>query len=366
MLFARIGFRYGHPVDANELFYELPEALIAQHPPTHRDAARLLVMSRERGTFEHRAVRELPSLLTPSLLVVNDSRVIPARLFGTKPTGGRVEILLLERISPMGTRERWKAIARGTKSLRPSMMLAIGAELRAIVRSIEEGGELELELESDAGVTEALDVHGRMPLPPYIRRSDDELDAERYQTLFATHHGSVAAPTAGLHFSESLIEALHSAGHQIARVTLHVGPGTFAPLRTEHLSEHVMHEERYEVSDETARILTQARSVGRPIIAIGTTVCRTLESACDEAGIVRAGMGRTRLFIHPPYTFRAIDGLFTNFHLPRSTLLALVMTFGGIEAVRNAYRAAVDARYRFFSYGDAMLIRSDAHARGAP
>jgi S-adenosylmethionine:tRNA ribosyltransferase-isomerase len=352
-------------VDANELFYELPEALIAQHPPACRDGARLLVMSRERGTFEHRAVRELPSLLTPSLLVVNDSRVIPARLFGTKPTGGRVELLLLERLSPAGTRETWNAIARGTKSLRPGMPFAIGPGLEAKVCAIGEGGEIEVELESDRVISEALEVYGHMPLPPYIRRSDEEADAERYQTLFATNEGSVAAPTAGLHFSETLIASLRAAGHRIARVTLHVGPGTFAPLRTERLSEHVMHEERYEVSDETARALKGARSEGRPIIAIGTTVCRTLESACDEAGVVRAGFGRTRLFIRPPYTFRAIDGLFTNFHLPRSTLLALVMTFGGVQAVRDAYRAAVDAQYRFFSYGDAMLIRSDAHAKGA-
>lgn len=350
-------------MNIDELEYELPEALIAQHPPEQRDEARLLVMSRERGELEHRAVRELPSLMRPSLLVVNDSRVIPARLFGTKPTGGRIEALLVERLSPAGTREVWSAIARGTKSLRSGMVLTMGPELRATVRAIRDGGEVELELESRTSIAEALSAYGRIPLPPYIRREDEGSDAERYQTLFAAHAGSVAAPTAGLHFSETLLDSLHAAGHQLARITLHVGPGTFAPLRSDRLSEHVMHEERYEVSSDAADAIARARSEGRPIIAVGTTVCRTLESACDEMGVVRAGFGRTRLFIHPPYTFRVIDALFTNFHLPRSTLLALVMTFGGIDAVRSAYRAAVDARYRFFSYGDAMLIRSDAHAR---
>lgn len=353
-------------MNIDELDYELPEALIAQHPPDERDAARLLLMSRERGELDHRTVRELPSLIRPSLLVVNDSRVIPARLFGTKSTGGRIEVLLLERLSPTGVRETWSAIARGTKSLRSGMVLTIGPELRAVVRAIRDGGALELELESTTLIAEALEAHGRIPLPPYIRREDEGSDAERYQTLFATYGGSVAAPTAGLHFSETLLAALYEAGHELARITLHVGPGTFAPLRSERLSEHVMHEERYEVSSEAAFAIARARSEGRPIIAVGTTVCRTLESACDEMGVVRAGLGRTRLFIHPPFTFRAIDALFTNFHLPRSTLLALVMTFGGTDAVRRAYRAAVDARYRFFSYGDAMLIRSDADSRRMP
>ncbi|MDQ3035919.1 MAG: tRNA preQ1(34) S-adenosylmethionine ribosyltransferase-isomerase QueA [Myxococcota bacterium] len=349
-------------MDASELDYELPEARIAQVPPAQRDASRLLVMSRERGVVEHRHVRELPSLLAPSLLVVNDTRVIPARIFATKPTGGRVEILLLERRSEEGASETWSAIARGTKSLRAGMRLAIGAGLDAEVRTIGEGGEIEVALFADRSIGESLRAHGHVPLPPYIRREDDATDLERYQTVFAASEGSVAAPTAGLHFSERLLSELGAAGHRIARVTLHVGPGTFAPLRTERLDEHVMHEERWEVSDETARAIAAAREERRPVVAIGTTVCRTLESSCAEDGVVRAGRGRTRLFIRPPYAFRAIDALFTNFHLPRSTLLALVMALGGIEPVRRAYQQAIAAEYRFFSYGDAMLIRSDEHA----
>lgn len=353
-------------MDARELDFDLPDELIAQEPPAERDAARLLVLSRSSGEIEHRRVLDLPELLAPSLLVVNDTRVLPARLFATKPTGGRVEILLLERTSAPGSRETWSAIARGTKSLRAGMRLVIAPGFDAEVLALREGGELELSLAAEPSVREALAAHGHVPLPPYIRRADDASDAERYQTVFAKDEGSVAAPTAGLHFSERLLAALEGAGHRIARVTLHVGPGTFAPLRAERLDEHVMHEERWEISPETARAIAGARAEGRPVIAIGTTVVRTLESACDEHGVVRAGAGRTRIFIHPPYTFRAIDALFTNFHLPRSTLLALVMAFGGVEPARRAYREAVEQRYRFFSYGDAMLIRSDAHARSAP
>lgn len=352
-------------MDARALDYDLPEELIAQAPLAERDAARLLVLSRDDGAIAHRRVRELPALLAPSLLVVNDTRVLPARLFATKPTGGRVELLLLERTSPPGARETWSALARGTKSLRAGMRLAIAPGLDAELRSVGEGGAIEVALIAERGdVRDALLAHGHVPLPPYIRREDDASDLERYQTLFASHEGSVAAPTAGLHFSERLVSELEAAGHRLARVTLHVGPGTFAPLRSDDLDAHVMHEERWEVSDDAARAIAEARAEGRAIVAVGTTVTRTLESACDEVGVVRAGTGRTRLFIRPPYAFRAIDALLTNFHLPRSTLLALVMALGGIEPVRRAYREAVAARYRFFSYGDAMLIRSDAHARG--
>jgi S-adenosylmethionine:tRNA ribosyltransferase-isomerase len=349
-------------VDTRELDYDLPRSLIAQAPLPERDAARLLVLSRDSGALAHRSVRDLPALLIPSLFVVNDTRVLRARLFGRKPTGGRVELLLLERRSPPGARERWSALARGARALREGMCLAIAPGFEARVEGIGEGGAVELELAASAGVARALEVHGHVPLPPYIRRGDEAADAERYQTVFARNEGSVAAPTAGLHFSERLVAALEGAGHRIARVTLHIGAGTFAPLRTERLDEHVMHEERWEVPEETARAIAEARREGRPIVAVGTTVCRTLESAAADDGTVRAGAGRTRLFIRPPYAFRAIDALLTNFHLPRSTLLALVMAFAGVEPVRRAYREAVQARYRFYSYGDAMLIRSDAHA----
>jgi S-adenosylmethionine:tRNA ribosyltransferase-isomerase len=354
-------------VDARDLDYDLPEELIAQEPPTERDGARLLVIDRERGTSAHRRVLELPELLTPALFVVNDTRVLPARMFARKPTGGRIELLLIERIEAdaSGTREIWAALARGSKGLKPGGMLAIeGAEMRATVRALREGGEVELELTSESGVRAAIGIAGRVPLPPYVRREPDARDAERYQTVFAAREGSVAAPTAGLHFSERLLAALGKAGHGIARVTLHVGPGTFAPLRSDDLAEHRMHAERFDVPHETVQAIATARSEARAVIAVGTTVCRTLESAVQSDGTLRAGAGETALFIRPPYKFRAIDGLLTNFHLPRSTLLALVMAFGGIESVKNAYAEAVREKYRFYSYGDAMLLRSARHQRG--
>jgi S-adenosylmethionine:tRNA ribosyltransferase-isomerase len=353
-------------VDARDLEYELPEALIAQEPTTERDGARLLVIDRDRGQREHRRIVDLPSLLVPSLFVVNDTRVLPARMFGRKPTGGRIEILLVEKRSEAdgGRRETWIALARGTKALRPGVTLAIeGSEMTATLRALREGGEVELELFADEGVRAAIGRAGRVPLPPYVRREPDARDLERYQTLFAAREGSVAAPTAGLHFSSELLEALGKAGHRIARVTLHVGPGTFAPLRSDDLSQHRMHAEKYEVSHETAHAIAAAREEGRPVVAIGTTVCRTLESVVDDEGRVAAGTGETALFIRPPHRFRAIDALLTNFHLPRSTLLALVMAFGGTESIRAAYADAVSERYRFYSYGDAMLVRSTRHAR---
>jgi S-adenosylmethionine:tRNA ribosyltransferase-isomerase len=353
-------------VDARDLDYSLPEELIAQEPPAERDGARLLVLDRERGTIAHRRVLELPELLARALFVVNDTRVLPARMFARKPTGGRIELLLIERIEPdlVGRREVWSALVRGVKTLKPGIALAIeGAEMRATLRAVREGGEVELELVADGGVRAAIGAAGRVPLPPYVRREADAQDLERYQTVFAAREGSVAAPTAGLHFSDRLLAALGKVGHKIARVTLHVGPGTFAPLRTDDLAEHRMHAERYEVPHETAHAIRAARSEGRLVVAVGTTVCRTLESAVDEHGEVHAGAGSTSLFVYPPYRFRAIDALLTNFHLPRSTLLALVMAFGGIEPVKSAYAAAIAEHYRFYSYGDAMLVRSSKHAR---
>ena len=356
-------------VDARDLDYALPEALIAQEPPAERDGARLLVVDRDRGTLNHRRVLDLPELIVPSLLVVNDTRVLPARMFARKPTGGRIELLLIEKLEsdPNGEREVWAALARGVKALRPGGTLAIeGAEMRATIRALREGGEIEIELAAEGGVRAAIGQAGKVPLPPYVRREPDARDAERYQTVFAATEGSVAAPTAGLHFSDRLLSSLGKAGHKIARVTLHVGPGTFAPLRSDDLAEHRMHAERYDVPHETAHAIAAARSEGRPVVAIGTTVCRTLESAVDEAGNVIAGAGETSIFIHPPYRFRAIDALMTNFHLPRSTLLALVMAFGGIESVKAAYAEAVREQYRFYSYGDAMFLCSSKALRARP
>jgi S-adenosylmethionine:tRNA ribosyltransferase-isomerase len=320
-----------------------------------RDAARLLCLG-EGGALAHRSVRDLPELLAPSLIVVNDTRVIPARLFGHKPSGGKVELLLCERLSPPGSLERWLALGKASKGLREGDSIALGeGAISAQVVGVNER-TIEVELHAAPNVSAAIARIGQVPLPPYIRRAPDASDAERYQTVFAANDGAVAAPTAGLHLSAPLIEALRARGHELAFVTLHVGPGTFAPLRGDDLAEHVMHPERYTVPFTTAVAIARARQDGRQVLAVGTTVVRTLEAAAQEDRTVQHGSGSTALFIYPPYRFRVIDALLTNFHLPRSTLLALVMAFGGIEPVRNAYRVAVDAGYRFYSYGDAMLI----------
>jgi S-adenosylmethionine:tRNA ribosyltransferase-isomerase len=352
-------------VQASELDYDLPPELIAQAPLPERDGARLAIVDRGRGLAHHGRILDLPAALRPSLFVVNDTRVIPARLFTRKATQGRVELLLVEPLGGSTEDRVWSALARGAKGLRPGMALGVeGAPMTATVRALREHGEVELELDPGEGlsVREAIHRAGRVPLPPYIRREADADDLTRYQTIFAAKEGSVAAPTAGLHFTPRLLETLGRAGHAVARVTLHVGPGTFAPLRVEDLSQHPMHAERFEVPAETARAIALAREEDRPVVAVGTTVCRTLEASVDDAGVVRAGAGQTSLFIHPPYALRAVDALLTNFHLPRSTLLALVMALGGTEEIRRAYAECVRERYRFFSYGDAMLVRRASDA----
>jgi len=345
---------------AQQLDYELPEASIAQAPLAERDAARLLCLPGAGAALIDRAVRELPELLPPrSLLVLNDTRVIPARLFGHKPSGGRVELLLVERLTAIGPSERWSALGRASKGLRPGERIALGdgSVVASILTNAERMLEVELSVTSEGQTaTAAVERIGAMPLPPYIKRAAELADASRYQTVFAAQPGAVAAPTAGLHFTPALLERLVQAGHELAYVTLHVGPGTFAPLRSDDLREHVMHEERFEVPATTRDAIARARAAGRKVVAVGTTVVRTLESVADEQGNVAAGPGSTAIFIYPPYRFRVIDVLLTNFHLPRSTLLALVMAFAGVERTRAAYAHAIAAGYRFYSYGDAMLI----------
>jgi S-adenosylmethionine:tRNA ribosyltransferase-isomerase len=343
-------------MQATELDYALPEELIAQAPLPERDGARLLWLRRETGAVEHRSVRELPDLLARSLLIVNDTRVIPARVFATKPSGGRVEFLFLERRSEVGGRERWSALGKTSRGLKQGMTLTVAPGFVFDIHELHDHGELTLDVAASGGVTAALERHGSVPLPPYIRRPADPADRERYQTVFAREPGAVAAPTAGLHLSERLIAALRERGHELAHVTLHVGPGTFAPLRAESLAEHRMHSERYELSEATASALARARREGRPVLAVGTTAVRALEACAHQHGALQPGTGSTDIFIYPPYEFRSVDALLTNFHLPRSTLLALVMAFAGVEPVRSAYAAAVAERYRFFSYGDAMLV----------
>lgn len=341
---------------ATDLDYELPDELIAQAPLPARDGARLLALPCQRPIGHHR-VLDLPELVPDALWVLNDTRVIPARLQAQRVTGGRAELLLVERLSAPGTTEEWLCMAKASKPLRPGAMLTTAGDLTAEVLAVEERMR-RVRLSSPRGVTDAVAQLGQVPLPPYIRRSPDAADSDRYQTVFAKHPGAVAAPTAGLHLSEALLARLRAAGHRFAYVTLHVGPGTFAPLRSERLGEHAMHRERYAVPPETAAAIARAKAEGRPVLAVGTTVVRTLEAAADEAGRVRAGEGATDIFIYPPYRFRVVDQLLTNFHLPRSTLLALVMAFAGVDRVRDAYAEAVREAYRFFSYGDAMWLEA--------
>lgn len=331
--------------------YQLPEEQIAQGPPAERDGGRLLCLGRESGEIVHRRVVDIPDLLPKdALVVVNDSRVIPARIAARRATGGQVEVLLLERL---GLR-RWRAMLRVSKQLRQGEVLEVEGGGTVSILGAPVAGRGEVELSEEALPWKV----GAMPLPPYIRRPADGEDAKRYQTVYAREDGSVAAPTAGLHFSDALLARVRERGHQVVGVTLHVGPGTFVPVRTERPDEHQMEQERYEVSEEVAGAIAEAKADGRPVIAVGTTVVRTLEAS----GAV-AGVGRTELFIRPGYRFSVVDGLLTNFHLPRSTLLMLVSAFAGRERILAAYQAAVGAGYRFYSYGDAMLITGEESIR---
>ncbi len=332
-------------MDVEEFDYQLPEELIAQEPLPERDASRLLLLPRRSGPVRHARVRDLPDLLRAGdVLVVNDARVIPARLHGRKEgTGGKVELLLVE---PLAGGD-WLALGQASKPLREGARVEVLGSAIEIVQ-VREGGELVVRLPvAGDELWSFLDRAGEVPLPPYIRHAPGETDRERYQTVFARQRGAVAAPTAGLHFTPALIEALGARGIAVARITLHVGPGTFLPVRARRVEDHRMHRERYFVPAETAQALARA---GR-VVAVGTTALRTLEASAG-----RPGPGATDLFITPGYDFQVVDALFTNFHLPKSTLLMLVAAFAGLDRIRAAYREAIAERYRFFSYGDAMLI----------
>jgi S-adenosylmethionine:tRNA ribosyltransferase-isomerase len=337
-------------VRVGDFTYELPPELIAQHPPERRDGGRLMVLDRAGGALDHHTVVDLPELVQPgTLMVINDSRVIPARLWARRATGGRVELLLLERLGTTDEGlERWTCMLRASKTPQAGERLELG-DTQALVLDRPTHGRCQVAVA--AGTADRL---GQMPLPPYIRREGGSLpeDRERYQTVYAREEGSVAAPTAGLHLTEALLAELSSAGVEICRVTLHVGPGTFQPVRCERVADHRMEEERFEVPEETAAAIARARAEGRPVLAVGTTVVRTLESTGGQAG-----SGRTELFITPGHRFRVVDRLLTNFHLPGSTLLMLVSALAGRERILAAYAEAVARGYRFYSYGDAMLIR---------
>ena len=335
--------------------FELPPELIAQRPAAQRGAARLMVLERASGALHHARVAELPALLAPdSVVVLNDTRVLHARLSGFLPGGREVPFLLLEQ-SNGGT--RWLALARGARQLaRGGRTVAFpGGRSAALGEPPDGSGAVVLSF--DRPVKPGyLEQHGSIPLPPYIDRPAEAADAERYQTVYAEHPGSAAAPTAGLHFTDELLGQLRQRGVAVVSVTLHVGTATFAPIRSERIEDHVMHRERYSVPEEAALAVEQARRERRPVVAVGTTVVRTLEAAWD-GGTLRRGPGTTDLFIYPGYRFRVVDQLLTNFHTPRSSLLALVSALAGEREVRSAYATAVEMRYRFFSYGDAMLIR---------
>jgi S-adenosylmethionine:tRNA ribosyltransferase-isomerase len=350
--------------------YDLPADRVAVRPTPQRDQARLLVMERGRTAFEHARFQELARWLPPgALLIVNDTRVIPARLRGRKPSGGAVEILLTRRIST----EEWEALGRGLGRVAAGTSLGLGPGGRLAATLLEQlgGGRVRVRLQPGpeagaAGVDQLLDEAGEVPLPPYIeaaRRDAGEPagvdDRERYQTVYAAVPGAVAAPTAGLHFTPALLAELRAAGHEIAALTLHVGPGTFRPVATDDAGAHRMDEERYQIPEPTAAAVERARADGRAIVAVGTTVVRALEaSARAGGGSVRAGEAATDLFLLPGVAFQVVTDLVTNFHLPRSTLLMLVAAFAGRDPVLAAYREAIARGYRFYSYGDAMLIRT--------
>jgi S-adenosylmethionine:tRNA ribosyltransferase-isomerase len=336
--------------------FALPDELVAAHPPAERDGGRLLVLDPGSGAVSHAAVRDLPALLPPGcLLVANDTRVIPARLRGRRPTGGAVEVLLVRQIDGGEAACAWLALVHANKPLRPGAAIDLHG-VAARVRERGERGEAVIDIPMGAAdFRRHVAACGEVPLPPYIRRAPETADRERYQTVFARDDGSVAAPTAGLHFTEELIARLGASGHELRFLTLHVGPGTFRPIAGDDLGDHVMDAERYAIPAGTAAAIREAKRDGRLVVAIGTTSARALEGAAAR-GALDAAEGLTDLFIVPGFEFRVVDGLVTNFHLPRSTLLCLVSALAGRERVLAAYAEAVARRYRFYSYGDAMLI----------
>lgn len=333
-------------------FY-LPEELIAQTPLEKRDSSRLLVLDKESGAIEHHHFYELPDYLNENdCLVLNNSRVLPARLIGKRASGGAVELVLLRDLGE----GRWECLSRPGRKTKPGTRLEFGGdELQAEVEAVVEGGNRIVRFEYEGIFLEVLERLGKMPLPPYIK---EELnDPERYQTVYSRELGSAAAPTAGLHFTPELLEKIAAKGVKICYVTLHVGLGTFRPVKEDDIEQHEMHSEFCIVPDETARIVTETKQNGGRVIAVGTTSCRTLESFAKSDGTLAPSSGWTDIFIYPGYSFKCIDALVTNFHLPESTLIMLVSALAGREHVLNAYNTAVEQRYRFFSFGDAMFIK---------
>jgi S-adenosylmethionine:tRNA ribosyltransferase-isomerase len=348
--------------DIEDYDYDLPEDLIAQVPAQERDESRLMVVDRSSGSLTDRHFADLPELLLPGdLLVVNNTRVVPARLFGHKESGGRTEILVLEHPNEETNAPdtRW-CLLRSSKRPRKGSRLLFDKELSGVVEDLAEDGLIKIAFQGSQSLDSFLEDRGMMPLPPYIRRRVkdplSELDRERYQTVFAVRRGAVAAPTASLHFTRGLLARLEHKDISVVSVTLHVGHGTFRPVRTRDIREHRLGVEEYDLSPETARAIERAKSEGRRVLAVGTTVVRTLESVVGPKGEIKSGRGKTDLLITPGFSFKVVDALITNFHLPRSSLLFLVSAFAGLDLIKKGYRTAVEKAYRFYSYGDAMLI----------
>lgn len=335
-----------------DFWYNLPQELIAQTPLEKRDSSRLLVMNKETGELSHRHFYDIVEYLNPGdCLVMNDSRVLPARLLGHRPTGGAVELLLLRDLGD----KKWECLAKPGKKLRPGQEVIFGnGELTATVEEVREDGNRIVRFHYEGIFLEILEHLGKMPLPPYIQA--ELQDQERYQTVYSRETGSAAAPTAGLHFTKELLEQIEKKGVTLAYVTLHVGLGTFRPVKAEQISQHHMHSELCMMSRETAQLLNDTRKRGGRIVCVGTTSCRTLESLVEPDGTFTEKSKWTDIFIYPGYTFRAMDALITNFHLPESTLVMLVSAFAGREHILHAYKEAVKERYRFFSFGDAMFL----------
>ena len=336
--------------------FDIPVDRIAQTPTARRGESRLMVVNRSTGEISHRQFSDLEQLIPAGdALVLNTTRVFRARLLGVRDNGTPAEVLLLR---PLGE-SMWEAMVHPGGKLKPGRIVRIAEDFEAEILSTTERRTRVVQLNSRMPIDQAIEKYGHVPLPPYITRADEPADAERYQTVYAKESGSVAAPTAGLHFTPELLEALSRKGVKRADVILHVGAGTFKPVETEHPADHVMHEESYTLPARTAEILNDTRASGGKIWAVGTTSVRTLESVIDEDGIFREKSGETRIFIRPPYEFRAIDRLITNFHLPRSTLVMLVAAFAGYDLTMRAYKEAIAERYRLYSYGDAMAIVGD-------
>ena len=338
----------------SDFYFDLPEELIAQDPLEDRSASRLLVLNKETGETEHKIFRDIVNLINPGdCLVLNNTRVIPARLLGVKEdTGAHVEVFLLKKL----TKDTWETLVKPGKKLKPGARVVFGdGLLKATILDTMEEGARKVLFEYDGIFEEVLDKLGEMPLPPYITHKLK--DRDRYQTVYARYDGSAAAPTAGLHFTNELLAELEAKGVRIAYVTLHVGLGTFRPVKVDDVTNHHMHSEHYVVTEEAADIINSTKANGGRVICVGTTSCRTIESASDDTGKVIPGESDTQIFIYPGYRFKVLDALITNFHLPESTLVMLVSALAGKDNIMKAYREAIDLKYRFFSFGDAMFIR---------